>query len=100
MEVPGLDQLWKEQAGRQISLNMQKAREMLLNAGLDPKQMNTKVVNGSRSAAHDILKEAHDNDYGTVILGRRGVSALKEFVMGSVTSKILHNSVGLAVWVV
>jgi nucleotide-binding universal stress UspA family protein len=100
MEAPGLDQLWKEKAGRQISLNMQKAREMLLDAGLDSKQMNTKVVNGSRSAAYDILKEAHDNDYGTIVLGRRGVSALKEFIMGSVTSKILHNSAGFAIWIV
>ena len=73
---------------------------MLLNAGIDSKQIKTKVVNGSRSAAHDILKEANDNDYGTIVLGRRGVSALKEFIMGSVTSKILHNSVGFAVWVV
>jgi nucleotide-binding universal stress UspA family protein len=100
MEAHDLDQLWKEQAGRQISLNMQKAREMLLDTGLDSKQINTKVVNGSRSAAYDILKEANDNDYGTIVLGRRGVSALKEFIMGSVASKILHNSVGFAVWVV
>jgi nucleotide-binding universal stress UspA family protein len=100
MEAHDLDQLWKEQAGRQISLNMQKAREMLLDTGLDSKQINTKVVNGSRSAAYDILKEANDNDYGTIVLGRRGVSVLKEFIMGSVTSKILHNSVGFAVWVV
>ena len=100
MEAYDLDQLWKEQAGRQISLAIQKAREMLLNAGIDSKQIKTKVVNGSRSAAHDILKEANDNDYGTIVLGRRGVSALKEFIMGSVTSKILHNSVGFAVWVV
>jgi nucleotide-binding universal stress UspA family protein len=57
-------------------------------------------VDGSRSAAYDILKEAQDNNYGTIALGRRGVPALKEFFMGSVTSKILHNSFGLAVWIV
>ena len=100
VETPDLEQLWKEKAGRQIAPNIKRAREMLLDAGLNPEQITTKVVNGRRSAAYDILKEARENDYGTIILGRRGVSALKEFFMGSVTSKILHNSIGFAVWIV
>ena len=100
VEAPDLEQLWKEKAGQQISPNIKKAREILLDAGLNAELITTKVEDGSRSAAYDILKEAQDNDYGTIVLGRRGVSALKEFFMGSVTSKILHNSFGLAVWIV
>jgi len=98
--APDLEQIWKARTGQQISPSIKKAREMLLGAGLQPDQITTKVVDGSRSAAHDILKEAHDNDYGTIVLGRRGVSALKEFFIGSVTSQILHDSMGLAIWIV
>ena len=98
--APDLEQIWKARTGQQISPSMKMAREMLLGAGLQTEQITSKVVDGSRSAAHDILKEAHDNDYGTIVLGRRGVSALKEFFMGSVTSKILHNSFGFAIWIV
>ena len=98
--APDLEQIWKARTGQQISPSMKMAREMLLGAGLQTEQITSKVVDGSRSAAHDILKEAHDNDYGTIVLGRRGVSALKEFFIGSVTSQIIHNSMGLAVWIV
>jgi nucleotide-binding universal stress UspA family protein len=95
-----LEEFWKEKAGRQISPNIKKARKMLLDAGLDRKQIATKIADGSRGAAYDILKEAKDHDYGTIILGRRGISTLKEFFMGSVTREILHGSFGLAVWIV
>jgi nucleotide-binding universal stress UspA family protein len=100
VEALDLEQFWKEKAARQISPHIQKARKMLLDAGLNAQQIATKVADGSRSAAYDILKEAKDNDYGTIVIGRRGISALKEFFMGSVTGEVLHNAFGLAVWVV
>ena len=99
-ETPELEQLWKSKAGQEIEPYMRKAREMLLNAGLSETQIATKVVDGSRSAATDILDEARSDGYGTIVLGRRGLSGVKEFFMGSVTSKVLQNSAGLAVWIV
>ena len=79
---------------------MKKAKEMLLEAGIPEAQIKTKVVDGSRDAASDILKEARNNDYGTVVLGRRGYSGVKEFFMGSVTRKVLQDCAGMAVWLV
>ncbi len=99
-EAPELEQLWKSKAGQEIEPYMKKAKEMLLEAGLDETQIFTKVVDGSRNAASDLLEEARSNGYGTIVLGRRGLSGVKEFLMGSVTSKVLQNSAGLAVWVV
>jgi nucleotide-binding universal stress UspA family protein len=99
-EAPELEQLWKSRAGQEIEPYMKKAREMLLAAGLNETQISTRVVDGSRSAANDILEEARSDGYGTIVLGRRGLSGVKEFFMGSVTSKVLQNSAGLAVWIV
>ena len=99
-EAEELHQLWKSKASEQIAPNMEKAHKMLLDAGLTKDQITTKVVNGSRSAADYILKEARSNGYGTIVLGRHGQSMMREFVFGSVTSKILHHSSGLAVWIV
>jgi nucleotide-binding universal stress UspA family protein len=99
-EAPELEELWKSKAGQEIEPYMKKAREMLLEAGLSETQISTKVVEGSRSAANDILEEARSDGYGTIVLGRRGLSGVKEFFMGSVTSKVLQNSTGLAVWIV
>ncbi|MGD8436046.1 MAG: universal stress protein, partial [Syntrophobacterales bacterium] len=98
--APELVELWKNKAGEQIAPYMKKANEMLLEAGIPEAQIKTKVVDGSRDAASDILKEAKSNDYGTVVLGRRGHSGVKEFFMGSVTSKVLQDFAGRAVWLV
>ncbi|MGD9041504.1 MAG: universal stress protein [Desulfobacteraceae bacterium] len=98
--VEELQKLWKNKAGEQIAPYMAKAEEMLLNAGFAKEQIAMKVVDGDRSAANEILKEARNNGYGTIVLGRHGESMAKEFMFGSVTNKILHHSPGLAVWIV
>ncbi len=99
-EAPELEQLWKSKAGQEIEPYMKKAKQMLLDSGLSETQIFKKVVDGSRSAANDILEEARSKGYGTIVLGRRGLSGVKEFFMGSVTSKVLQSSAGLAVWIV
>ena len=98
--APDLEKLWKKKEGQQLAPYMEKARNILLNAGLPEDRINTKIVEGSRSPADDILKEARDNNYGTIVLGRRGLTAVKGFFMGSVTSKILNRAVGLATWII
>jgi len=96
-----LEKLWKVKEGEQIARFVEGARAMLLNSGFMEKQIAVKVVDGTRSAANDILCEALDGGYGTIVLGRRGQSGLKEFIFGSVTGKILqHSSPDLAIWIV
>jgi nucleotide-binding universal stress UspA family protein len=55
---------------------------------------------GSYTRAGDILKEAKDGGYGTIVMGRRGLSKVHEFLMGRVTNKVLHRAEGFAVWIV
>jgi len=98
--APEIEELWKHKAAEQIAPYMKKAKDTLIQAGLAEEQINAKVVDGSRSAAADILKEARSNAFGTIVLGRKGHSGVKEFFMGSITSKILQDSGGMAVWVV
>ncbi len=99
-EAPDLEEFWRNKAGQQIAPSMKKAKQMLLDAGLSEDQIATKVIDGSRSAADDILKEARKNGFGTIVLGRRGLSKIKEIFMGSVTRKILNSFSGLTVWIV
>jgi nucleotide-binding universal stress UspA family protein len=99
-EAPELEELWKTKAGQEIEPFMTKAEEMLVKAGVSESQISKKIVDGSRNAASDILEEARNNQYGTVVMGRRGISGVQEFFMGSVSSKVLQNSSGMAVWIV
>jgi nucleotide-binding universal stress UspA family protein len=99
-EAPELEALWKKKAGQDIVPFMEKARDMLVEAGIPEGQITSKVVDGTRSPADDILKEARENDYSTIVLGKRGISGFKEFLFGSVTKKILNQATGLTVWLV
>jgi nucleotide-binding universal stress UspA family protein len=79
---------------------VQKSREILSRTGLAENQISVKLVDGSRSAARDILEEAEENAIGTVILGRKGFSAVKDYAFGSITKKVLDRASDMAVCIV
>ena len=95
-----LEKLFQTKKGEKIAPYMRKARDILLDAGVPERQVTLKVTGGTKNAADDIVREARDNDHGTIVMGRRGLSPFKEFVFGSVTSKVLYHSAGLALWIV
>ena len=52
------------------------------------------------SIAQKILEYQTKNDFGTVVVGRRGVSKAEEFLFGSVSNKIVHYAKDCAVWII
>jgi nucleotide-binding universal stress UspA family protein len=99
-EAPELEETWRNKSSSEIIPYIEKAKATLLDVGLPESQISVKVINGTRSPADDIVNQAKAGDYGTIVLGRRGISMVKEFFMGSVTSKLLQQSDGFAVWIV
>ena len=99
-EFPEFQKHWLRKSGKEIAPFMQKARDMLLEAGLRDELIITRVVDGSRSAAADILKEAQSIDAGSIFLGLRGYSGVKEYSMGSVTRKVLNQAQDMAICIV
>jgi len=99
-EAEDLEKLWRNASGKEIAPYMIKAKDLLLKSGINEDKISTKVIEGSRSAADDILKEVRNNDFGTIVMGRRGLSAVQEFFMGSVTTSVLNRAVSLAIWIV
>ncbi|MGC9195534.1 MAG: universal stress protein [Syntrophobacteraceae bacterium] len=73
---------------------------LLANAGVAREKIATVYRTGSYSRAAEILKTARSGDFDTVVLGRRGISAVQEFLMGRVTSKVINGANDLAVWIV
>ena len=74
--------------------------ERLLKAGFQKNQITTKIIEDAHSRAGAIIAEARTQDYGTIVVGRRGLSRVKEFFMGRVSNKIIHTVRNRAVWVV
>jgi len=98
--APGLDEIWQKKAEEEITPYMMKSKEMLIKHGLAENNIDIKIIDGSRSVADDILKAAKTKNSGTIVLGRRGISKVEEFFIGSVTRKVIQQAVGFTVWVV
>ncbi|MBC8433974.1 MAG: universal stress protein [Desulfobacterales bacterium] len=97
---PELEATWKSVAGREIAPYMQKAKEMLIAAGIEESKITSRMVDGSRSAAADILEAARRFDCGTIVMGRRGSTDVKEYTLGSVSRKVLQDCNNTALWLV
>jgi len=95
-EVEGF---WEE-VKRDIPRMVRYYKERLEKAGIEGSRISSQVNLHSSSRAKDILTEAREGAYGTIVMGRRGLSRVREFLMGRVTNKVLHRAEGFAVWVV
>jgi nucleotide-binding universal stress UspA family protein len=96
-----LEDFWKDSEAQQVTPYIEKAKEKLRRHGLAEDQIAVKLVGSSGgNISEDIRKAANDYDCGTIVLGRRGLTGIKELVMGSVTRKILESFSGMAVWIV
>lgn len=68
---------------------LDKARELLVQAGLSEKLIT--VLRKTGNPAEEILKEA-EAGYDLIIMGRKGRTALKDLVLGGVSSTVLHRT--------
>jgi len=68
---------------------MEKAKQLLVEAGFAADSVTTRIDVAKQGAAKDIVNAA-DAGYDTIVMGRRGMSAVKEFILGSVSQKVLH----------
>jgi len=89
-----------EQAEKTIQEVFEKANGKFAKAGLDSDRVTTKIVTGATSRAKAIVEEAQAGGYGTIVVGRRGLSRVEEFYMGRVSSKVIQLAKEMAVWVV
>ena len=72
----------------------------LEKAGITALRISSEATLDSPSRSGDIIREARKGAYGTIVMGRRGLSKVKDFLMGRVTSKVLNQAEDFAVWIV
>ncbi len=77
-----------------------RAREELLRAGVPEASVRVSACRRGRDPSRALLREAHEGGYGTVVLGRRGLTGARAFFLGSVSSKLVSGARQMAVWVV
>lgn len=77
-----------------------EAKSRLTESGFESNQITTRIITGAHSRAGAILKEAKEGGYGTIVVGRRGLSHGRDFFIGRVSNKLIHMAKNQAVWVV
>jgi nucleotide-binding universal stress UspA family protein len=77
-----------------------KAVDILTRNGFSAHQIEKKTISDSTEVAGSILEETRDKGYQTLAVGRCGHSPAKQFIIGSVTMKILSHGAGVAICVV
>lgn len=77
----------------------QKAKNLLLEAGFDEKNITLKLDTKKVGVARDIVHEAHLG-YDLIVIGRRGLSGVKEFFLGSVSHKVISGVKDISVLIV
>ncbi len=68
---------------------LDEAKEVFSQAGIPEELITTKISVG-REPADEILKEAEEGYYSLIIIGRKGRSAIKDLILGGVSSTVLH----------
>jgi nucleotide-binding universal stress UspA family protein len=89
-----------EEAENQIKPAFDAATHILVSSGIEPDRISTKVISGVASRAGAIFEEAIREGYGTIVVGRKGLSDVDEFDMGRVTGKLIQLAETVALWVV
>jgi nucleotide-binding universal stress UspA family protein len=98
--VRALDEEMFHKAEESMKSVFEKATSRLETAGFGRNQITTRTATGVLSRAGALIHYALKGEYGTIVVGRRGLSEVEEFSMGRVSNKVIHMAKELAVWVV
>ena len=70
-----------------IQKALDRARATLVDAGFSEADIRIRINTGKHGVARDITEEAQSG-YDILVMGRRGLSAVKDFFLGSVSQKV------------
>ncbi len=90
---------WEMQQEKLILEFMSQACEILYAAGFPGESVRVSMQDRKIGIAQDIIAESRQG-YDTVVAGRRGLSELKDLVLGSIANKLVEKLAQVPVWVI
>ena len=91
---------WQQDQEKQWQGLVQKAYNLLTGAGVAKDAVVNKFKPKYYDVAEDILREAEDGKFDTIVMGRRGLGMAKSVLLGSVTQKVVQTAKNCAVTIV
>lgn len=89
-----------EQIKAGITKQVEEMKNRLVTSGFDSDKVSDLIISGVPSRSETIVTQAETGNFGTIILGRKGVSRIQEFFIGSVSEKVIHSGRDFTVWIV
>jgi nucleotide-binding universal stress UspA family protein len=94
-------QQWLEKYRVKMDAVLEGYRQMLVADGVAADAIEKRLpLRYCPSMAECILAERDQRRYGTIVVGRQGLSRKEEFLFGSISSKIVNHARHCTVWVV
>jgi len=87
-------------ANKEMASSLKAVQTELVKTGFKADKVSTEIVTGAISRAGAIADKAKQENFGTIVMGRRGHSSVLEFFVGRVTNKVIHLAKDRTVWVV
>ncbi len=78
----------------------QDVKDKLSASEFESEKISEKILSGVLSRSDAIVKEAEKGGYGTIVVGRRGLSKVEAFFMGRVGHEVVYGGKNFTVWVV
>jgi nucleotide-binding universal stress UspA family protein len=97
---PGYEKEWVEANRRRIIPALTQAKDVLEEAGFHSRRITIEILAESVSRAGALVQEAKSRNFGTIIVGRRGLTIVDEMLIGRVSTKVVNLAEDRAVWVV
>ena len=101
-EVEDERDAWLDAAQKVTQPVFDKAKGILEAAGVPPESLETQfgisVTQGD--VVTDLLEEARESDFGTIVAGRQSFSALRELFEHHLADELVRHGQGLTIWVV
>lgn len=73
---------------------------ILVQEGVPPEHIQSRVQKAKYGAAWDIITEAKEGRYDTIVMGRRGISGMEKLLLGSISNKIVKTVKNCSVWII
>ncbi len=87
-------------ASKEMASSLKAAQTELIHAGFKANKVSTEIVTRAISRAGAIADRAKQENFGTIVMGRRGHSSVRDFFVGRVTNKVIQIARDRTIWVV
>jgi len=92
---------YKAEQEERAKMLFAQANKILHGHGVPPQSISSLCrMAGQQSISAAILELQVQENYGTIVVGKRGISKAEEFLFGSISNALIHNGRDIAVWVI